>query len=70
MTGSSNNRGKDSPGSVVTGKAGLTHAGAIVHNKSSNILVTHVGLVEGRENSQIENVTNQACETQFWRDNK
>ncbi|GFR57759.1 actin, alpha skeletal muscle [Elysia marginata] len=49
MTGSSNDGGKDGPGGVITGKAGLAHAGAIVHNKSSNVLVTHDdGLCKGR----------------------
>ena len=41
VPGASNNGGEDSPGGVITGKAGLAHAGAIVHNKGSNVLVTH-----------------------------
>ena len=41
--GSCNNRGEDSRGRGVTSNAGLAHAGAIVHNKSCNILVIHVG---------------------------
>ena len=52
MPGASNNRGEDSPGGVVTGEAGLAHAGAIVDDKSGNVLVTHLGrslsLVEGK----------------------
>ena len=43
ITGSANNRWEDSPGGVVTGKASFAYAGAIVYNKSSNILVTHLG---------------------------
>jgi hypothetical protein len=41
MAGASNNGGEDSPGGVITGETGLAHAGAIVDNQSSNILVTH-----------------------------
>ena len=43
MPGASNNGGEDSPGGVITGEAGLAHAGAIVDNQSGNILVTHLG---------------------------
>ena len=43
VAGASNNGGEDSPGGVITGETGLAHAGAIVDNKSSNVLVTHVG---------------------------
>ena len=43
MPGASNNGGEDSPGGVITGKAGLAHAGAIVDNQSGNVLVTHLG---------------------------
>ena len=41
VTGPSNDGGKDSPGSIISGKASLTHSGAIVHNESSNVVVTH-----------------------------
>jgi len=41
MPRATNNGGEDSPGGVITGKAGLAHAGTIVHNKSGNVLVTH-----------------------------
>ena len=41
MPGASNDGGEDSPGSVITGESGLAHSGAIVHDKSGNILVTH-----------------------------
>merc|ERR1712212_940821 len=33
---------EDSPGGVITGETGLAHAGAIVNNKSGNVLVTHL----------------------------
>merc|ERR1719342_112494 len=36
-----NNGGEDSSGSVISSKSSLAHAGAIVNNKSSNVLVTH-----------------------------
>ena len=42
MPGASNNGREDSPGSVITGEPGLAHAGAVVNDKSGNILVTHV----------------------------
>ena len=41
MTGTSNNGGEDSPGGVITGETSLAHAGAIVNDQSSNVLVTH-----------------------------
>ena len=44
MPGASNNGGEDSPGGVIPGKSSLAHAGAVVNNKSGNILVTHLEL--------------------------
>ena len=44
MPGASNDGREDSPGSVITGKPGLAHAGAVVNDKSGNILVTHDGI--------------------------
>merc|ERR1719394_1263020 len=41
MSGSSNNRGEDSSGSVISGKASFAHTRSIVNNKSSNFVVTH-----------------------------
>merc|ERR1719516_254127 len=41
---SSNNGWEDSSGSIVSGESSLAHAGAIVNNKSSNVLVTHLDL--------------------------
>ena len=42
VPGASNDGGEDSPGGVITGKAGLAHAGAIVNDQSGNLLVTHL----------------------------
>merc|ERR1712106_1290765 len=41
MTGTTNNGGEDSSGSVITGEAGFDHAGAIVTDKRTLFLVTH-----------------------------
>merc|ERR1740116_319463 len=38
-----NNGGEDSSGSVISGEAGLAHAGAIVNHKSGHIFITHLG---------------------------
>merc|ERR1711910_159909 len=46
VAGTSDNGGEDGPGGVVSGEAGLAHAGAIVADKSSNVLVTHLGFVD------------------------
>merc|ERR1719348_349183 len=43
VTGATNDGGEDSAGSVISGKPGLAHAGAIVNNQGSNVLVTHGG---------------------------
>merc|ERR1711902_17936 len=45
VAGTSNNGGEDSSGSVISSKSSLAHAGAIVNNKSSNVLVTHLDLL-------------------------
>merc|ERR1719394_187621 len=45
VTGTSNDGGEDGPGGVVSGEAGLAHAGAIVNNQSSNVFVTHLDLI-------------------------
>ncbi len=34
---------EDGPGGVVAGEPGLAHAGAIVHHKGRNLVVTHLG---------------------------
>merc|ERR1712219_17393 len=43
VTGATNDGGEDSAGSVISSKPGLAHAGAIVNNQGSNVLVTHAG---------------------------
>merc|ERR1711910_199823 len=42
VSGSPHNGGEDSSGSVISGETSLAHAGAVVNNESSNIIVTHV----------------------------
>merc|ERR1712073_236057 len=46
VAGTSNDGGEDGPGGVVSGEASLAHAGAIVADKSSNVLVTHLVFVD------------------------
>merc|ERR1719347_721078 len=41
VPGAANYGREDSPGSVISSEASLAHAGAIVNNKGSNVLVTH-----------------------------
>ncbi len=41
MAGSSNDGGEDGPGGVVSGESSLAHAGAIVNDQCSNLVVTH-----------------------------
>ena len=57
MAGTANNGGEDSPGGVITSKTSLAHARAIVNDKSSNVFVTHVGLLKietlSHHNSQL-----------------
>merc|ERR1719455_14321 len=45
VAGTSNNGGEDSSGSIISSKSSLAHAGAIVHNQSSNVFVTHLELI-------------------------
>merc|ERR1719308_700587 len=42
VPGAANYGGEDSPGGVISSKASLAHAGAIVNNKGSNVFVTHL----------------------------
>merc|ERR1711971_801690 len=42
VAGATDDGGEDSSGSVISGESSLAHAGAIVTDKSSNILVTHL----------------------------
>jgi hypothetical protein len=41
VTGSADDGGEDSAGGVVSGESGLAHAGAVVHDQSGGVLVTH-----------------------------
>merc|ERR1719293_158532 len=41
VPGTSNDGGEDGPGGVVSGEAGLAHAGPVVHDQSGNLIVTH-----------------------------
>jgi hypothetical protein len=43
MSGPADDGGEDSPGGVISGETGFTHAGAIVNYESGYIIVTHVG---------------------------
>merc|ERR1719187_2181354 len=43
VVGAADDGGEDGAGSVVSGESGLAHAGAVVNDQSSNILVTHGG---------------------------
>merc|ERR1712224_756873 len=44
VPGAANYGGEDSPGGIISSEASLAHARAIVNNKGSNVLVTHLGL--------------------------
>ena len=41
VAGTADNGGEDGAGSIITGETGLAHTGAIVYDKSGNIVVTH-----------------------------
>ena len=43
MAGAADDGGEDGPGGVVSGEPGLAHAGAVVNDQSSNVVVTHPG---------------------------
>merc|ERR1711951_271076 len=43
VTGATDDGGEDSAGSVISSESSLAHAGAIVNDQSSNVLVTHGG---------------------------
>merc|ERR1739848_44769 len=45
VAGATDDGGEDSSGSVISGESSLAHAGAIVNNKSGNVLVTHCDLL-------------------------
>merc|ERR1719474_208414 len=42
VAGTANNGGEDGTRSVITGEAGLAHAGAVVNNESCHVFVTHL----------------------------
>ena len=42
MTGSADDGREHSPGGIVSSESGFAHAGAIVHDQSSNFVVAHV----------------------------
>ena len=43
VAGTADNGGEDGAGSVITGETGFAHTGAIVYDKSGNVVVTHIG---------------------------
>merc|ERR1719385_114285 len=43
VAGTADDGGEDGAGSVVTGEAGLAHAGAVVNDQGSHVFVTHDG---------------------------
>merc|ERR1719412_605495 len=49
MARTANDGREDSPGSVITSKTSLAHAGTIVNDQSSNVFVTHLGLLFDQE---------------------
>ena len=49
VTRSSDDRWKDGTWRVIAGETGFAHAGAVVHNESSNFVVTHCRLRFERE---------------------
>ena len=38
VTGTTDNRGEDGAGSIVSGESGLAHSGTVVNNKGSNFV--------------------------------
>lgn len=45
MPGAADDGREDGAGSVVAGKAGLAHAGAVVHNEGCHIVVAHLAVL-------------------------
>jgi hypothetical protein len=60
MTGTSNDGREDSPGGVITGKASFAHSGTIVHDKSGNILVTHLDEIRLKDLIRFDITESQA----------
>merc|ERR1712018_1084915 len=46
VAGATDDGGEDGSGSVISGESSLAHAGAIVNNKSGNVLATHGDLLQ------------------------
>ena len=64
VTGTAHDGGEDGPGGIVTGKAGLAHARAIVHDQSGNLVVTHVdGVCSGCLATRRKNYTGTVLAT-------
>merc|ERR1712172_72970 len=42
VTGTTDDGGEDSSGSVISGKSSFAHSGSVVNNESGNIIVTHL----------------------------
>ncbi len=55
MPGAADDGGEHGPGRVVSGKASFAHSGPIVHNKSRNVVVTHVGCFAVKRNEPVTN---------------
>ena len=45
VPGTADDGGEDSPGGIITSETSLAHAGAIVNDESSNVLISHFGFV-------------------------
>ena len=63
MSGSSNDRGEDSSGSVISGKAGLYHSGSIVDNEGSYIIIhgEWVGVSRSTRVFEVSRIYNKLC---------
>merc|ERR1740128_821345 len=46
VVGTADDGGEDGAGSVISGESGLAHAGSVINDQSSNVLVTHGGAVD------------------------
>ena len=61
VAGTTDDGGEDSTGCVVTGETGLAHTGAIVYNKSGNVVVTHFGRY-GKRSKDLQRVKQKTVE--------
>jgi hypothetical protein len=72
VTGAAHDGGEDGAGSVISGETGLAHAGAVVNDQSSNIVVTHVGCMffsACKKDAKISSVKCVAINQQILREN-